>query len=96
MAPVGPSVNWMSPVDERRLSSFVATLLNGTVFSGHRLDFSVKARRGWGVGGTTNSYGTWCWPCVTLGVGGAVTHQVMHDQPVPEPEDLPRVTVLRV
>ena len=96
MAPVGPSVNWMSPVAERRLSSFGATLMNGTVFFGRRLDFSVERRRGGRVGGTTNSYGTWWWPRVTLGVGGAVIHQVMHDQPVPEPEDLARVTVLWV
>jgi len=46
MAPVGPSVNWMSPVAERRLSSFGATLMNGTVFFGRRLDFSVERRRG--------------------------------------------------
>ena len=96
MAPVGPSVNWMSPVAKRRLSSLIATLLHGAVFFDHRLDFSVETRRGGRVGGTSNSYGTWWWPLVTLGVGGAVVHQVMHEQPVLEPEDLARATVLKV
>ena len=86
----------MSPVAKRRLSSLIATLLHGAVFFGHRLDFSVETRRGGRVGGTSNSYGTWWWPLVTLGVGGAVVNQVMHEQPVLEPEDLARATVLKV
>ena len=96
MAPVGLSVNKMSPVAKRRMSSLIATLLHGAVFFGHWLDFSVETRRGGRVGGTSNSYGTWWWPLVTLGVGGAVVHQVMHEQPVLEPEDLARATVLKV
>ena len=96
MAPVGLSVNKMSPVSKRRMSSLIATLLHGAVFFGHWLDFSVETRRGGRVGGTSNSYGTWWWPLVTLGVGGAVVHQVMHEQPVLEPEYLARATDLWV
>ena len=96
MAPVGLSVNKMSPVAKRRMSSLIATLLHGAVFFGHWLDFSVETRRGGRVGGTTKPYGTWWWTRVTLGVGGAVVHQVMHEQPVLEPEYLARATDLWV
>ena len=87
----GPSVNRMSPAAKRHSSSFVATLLNGTVFLGNQLDLSGETCRGGWVRGVTR----W-WPRVALGVGGAVSHRTIHEQLVPESDALARVTVLRV
>jgi hypothetical protein len=95
MTPVGPSVSRMSPAAKRHSSSFIATLLNGIVFLGNQLDLSGETCRGGWVRGVANSYDTWWWPRVALGVGGAVSHRKIHEQLVPDSDALARVTVLR-
>ena len=95
MAPIGPSVNWMFPEVKRHSSSFVASLVNETVFLGNQLDFSGETCRGGWVRGVTNSYDTWWWPRGGLGDGGAVSHRTIHEQLAPESDALARVTVLQ-
>ena len=96
MAPMGPSVNRMSPAAKRHLSSFIATFLNEIAFLGNQLDLSGETCRGGWVRGVANSYDTCWWPRVALGVGGAVGHRKIHEQLVPDSDALARVTALRV